>query len=282
MDYHDSDYRRDYDNNRPSRARSGYDREERGAFDRAGDEVKSWFGDDEAERRRRRDERRDPDTMHYRDDRNDNDRSRYSRNRVRNLDDDRSNRGGMSRDYYGRDDSSSRDMMSRDYYGRDQDYRGSGDNDGGYGGSDYGSGGRERSMGSNQSSYAATVARGYDQDGSNWNRNPNTDGYESHFGKGPKNDQRSKERNQERVSDMLHDDHDLDASDIDVSTDDSGEVTLSGTVSSRMDKRRAEDCAYRVRSVRHVQNNITISDNDGDNISARSSGGSRTRKSASA
>ena len=128
-------------------------------------------------------------------------------------------------------------------------------------------------MGSNQSSYAATVARGYDQDGSNWNRNPNTDGYGSHFGKGPKNDQRSKERNQERVSDMLHDDHDLDASDIDVSTDDSGEVTLSGTVSSRMDKRRAEDCAYRVRSVRHVQNNITISDNDGDNISARSSGG---------
>ncbi|MGB3723069.1 MAG: BON domain-containing protein [Pacificimonas sp.] len=136
-------------------------------------------------------------------------------------------------------------------------------------------------MGGYQSGYAAAVAGGYDQDGSNWNRNPNTDGYESHFGKGPKNDKRSKERNQERVSDMLHDDHDLDASEIDVSTDDNGEVTLSGTVGSRMDKRRAEDCAYRVRSVRHVQNNIAISDKDDDRSSSRSSGASATRTSAS-
>ena len=35
----------------------GYDYEERGFFDRAGDEVRSWFGDEEAERRRRYDER---------------------------------------------------------------------------------------------------------------------------------------------------------------------------------------------------------------------------------
>lgn len=32
--------------------------EERGFFERAGDEIKSWFGDEEAERRRRMDERR--------------------------------------------------------------------------------------------------------------------------------------------------------------------------------------------------------------------------------
>src|SRR5437763_10667042 len=32
-------------------------REERGFFERAGDEVASWFGDEEAERRRREDER---------------------------------------------------------------------------------------------------------------------------------------------------------------------------------------------------------------------------------
>src|SRR5437763_5635897 len=37
------------------RERSG--REERGFFERAGDEVASWFGDEEAERRRREDER---------------------------------------------------------------------------------------------------------------------------------------------------------------------------------------------------------------------------------
>ncbi|MBB5715979.1 DUF2171 domain-containing protein [Sphingomonas aerophila] len=37
----------------------GYDYEERGFLNRAGDEVRSWFGDDEAERRRERDARMD-------------------------------------------------------------------------------------------------------------------------------------------------------------------------------------------------------------------------------
>ncbi len=37
----------------------GYDYEERGFFQRAGDEVRSWFGDDEAERRREQDARYD-------------------------------------------------------------------------------------------------------------------------------------------------------------------------------------------------------------------------------
>jgi len=35
---------------------AGYDYEDRGFFDRAGDEVRSWFGDEEAERRREYDE----------------------------------------------------------------------------------------------------------------------------------------------------------------------------------------------------------------------------------
>ena len=35
----------------------GYDYDDRGFLDRAGDEVRSWFGDEEAERRRRYDER---------------------------------------------------------------------------------------------------------------------------------------------------------------------------------------------------------------------------------
>lgn len=35
----------------------GYEYDDRGFFDRAGDEVRSWFGDEEAERRRRWDER---------------------------------------------------------------------------------------------------------------------------------------------------------------------------------------------------------------------------------
>lgn len=45
-----------YDEPRDSRYRRDYD-DDRGFFDRAGDEVRSWFGDEEAERRRRMDER---------------------------------------------------------------------------------------------------------------------------------------------------------------------------------------------------------------------------------
>jgi osmotically-inducible protein OsmY len=49
---HEGEYREPY-------YRGGYGRgEERGFFERAGDEIKSWFGDDEAERRRRADEMR--------------------------------------------------------------------------------------------------------------------------------------------------------------------------------------------------------------------------------
>lgn len=50
------DYR--YERERGSRPYDDRERDERGLMDRAGDEVRSWFGDEEAERRRRRDERR--------------------------------------------------------------------------------------------------------------------------------------------------------------------------------------------------------------------------------
>lgn len=55
----DNDYRSDrYRDERGYRSSSqDYEADERGFFDRAGDEVRSWFGDDEAERRRRMDER---------------------------------------------------------------------------------------------------------------------------------------------------------------------------------------------------------------------------------
>ena len=62
-------YSGSYGNDRDDYGRSyrgdrGY-RDDRGAMDRAGDEIQSWFGDDDAERRRRMDERRDPDTNHF-------------------------------------------------------------------------------------------------------------------------------------------------------------------------------------------------------------------------
>jgi len=47
------------DRNRSWDRSSGRSRDERGFWDRAGDEVASWFGDDDAERRRREDRMRD-------------------------------------------------------------------------------------------------------------------------------------------------------------------------------------------------------------------------------
>ena len=119
--------------------REGYRGEERGFFERAGDEVRSWFGDDDAERR------------------------------------------------------------------RDRDMRESG----------------------------------------------------QHRGRGPKGYQRSDARILEDVNDRLTEDPHLDASEIDVRVE-NREVTLSGTVNSRFEKRHAEDITESVSGVTHVQNNLRI------------------------
>jgi osmotically-inducible protein OsmY len=78
-----------------------------------------------------------------------------------------------------------------------------------------------------------------------------------HRGRGPKNYTRSDDRIREDVNDRLGDDSWLDASEIDVQVS-SCEVTLTGTVNSREDKRRAEDVAEQVSGVKHVQNNLRI------------------------
>jgi len=78
-----------------------------------------------------------------------------------------------------------------------------------------------------------------------------------HRGRGPKNYTRSDERIREDVNDRLSDDAWLDASEIDVQVD-KCEVTLTGTVDSREDRRRAEDLAEQVSGVKHVQNNIRV------------------------
>lgn len=78
-----------------------------------------------------------------------------------------------------------------------------------------------------------------------------------HRGRGPKNYTRSDERIREDVNDRLSDDSWLDASDIEVVVKNC-EVTLTGLVHTREDKRRAEDLAERVGGVRHVQNNLRV------------------------
>jgi osmotically-inducible protein OsmY len=87
--------------------------------------------------------------------------------------------------------------------------------------------------------------------------NEGRSGQGEHRGRGPRGYKRSDERIREDVNDRLTDDPLLDASGIEVGVSD-GEVTLSGTVQRREDKRRAEDVAERVSGVAHVQNNLRV------------------------
>jgi osmotically-inducible protein OsmY len=82
-------------------------------------------------------------------------------------------------------------------------------------------------------------------------------GERGHRGRGPRNYRRSFERILEEVSQRLTDDAYIDASDIEVAVQNQ-EVTLSGTVATRFEKRLAEDIAAAVSGVLHVQNNLRV------------------------
>lgn len=103
---------------------------------------------------------------------------------------------------------------------------------------------------------------------------------EDHRGKGPRGYQRSDTRIHDDVNDRLSDDPRLDASDIDVSVA-GGEVTLNGHVSTKMDKRRAEDCADTVSGVRHVQNNLRVRESGTGGSGTGPFGGSSSGQSGS-
>lgn len=81
--------------------------------------------------------------------------------------------------------------------------------------------------------------------------------YRDYRGRGPKNYRRSDERLVEEVCERLMDDWRVDASGISVNVSDA-EVTLTGTVSSRDEKRRAGECAEDVAGVRNVFNQIRL------------------------
>jgi osmotically-inducible protein OsmY len=77
-------------------------------------------------------------------------------------------------------------------------------------------------------------------------------------GRGPRGYRRSDERIREDVCDCLTDDSQLDASNLEVTVKDC-EVTLSGNVNRREDKRRAEDLAEGISGVKDVRNNLRVS-----------------------
>jgi osmotically-inducible protein OsmY len=94
-------------------------------------------------------------------------------------------------------------------------------------------------------------------------RRRHMDQQREHRGRGPKNYRRSDERIKEDVNDRLSDDYYVDASDIEVAVSNT-EVTLTGTVNSRADKRRAEDIADSVSGVTNVENRLRVKGRYGD------------------
>jgi len=115
--------------------------------------------------------------------------------------------------------------------------------------------------------------RGYGQDRSWWDRATDEvsswmgdddaerrrrmDEVHDHSGRGPRGYTRSDDRIRDDVNDRLTEDWRVDASDIDVAVS-GGEVTLTGSVQSRDQKRRAEDVAESVSGAKHVQNNLRV------------------------
>ena len=216
-------------------------RHERPMTDRAGDEVRSWFGDDEAARRRRMD-----DVRHERNERVDRDWSDRAarsgerawdrtREAVRNWTDrDRDGRTGLS-EFADNDRASYYSGYSRPDYGNDY-WRGE---------RSYGDTARYATADPYPRTTSPYSSASYGWQGTNY------------AGRGPKGYQRTDDRIREEVCDRLTDDPRIDASDVEVQIK-AGEVTLSGSVRTRDEKRYTEDVVERIGGVREVNNHLRV------------------------
>ena len=144
------------------------------------------------------------------------------------------------------------------------DFGGRGYSSGGYGrdyeiessGAPYGSGGYGRDL-----DYGRRGALGYGGYGSMGGAEAGSSAYEMQEplfrGRGPRGYRRSDERIREDACDWLTEDPRIDASNMEVNVKE-GEVTLSGTVTSREDKRRAEDLVDQISGVKDVHNTLRV------------------------
>ena len=203
------------------------DRGRRGPVERAGDEVRSWFGDDEAAHRRRLDEAREDRDREW------NDRGRNSAERA-----------------WDRTRDTVRDATDRDHDGR-------------RGLSEWNDNDRPRAFG-DTSRYASAdpyspAGRQYytpaDRGAASARRDWDSPDY---TGMGPRGYRRSDARVFEDICDRLTVDPRVDASDVEVVVKD-GDVTLNGSVRSREEKRYAEDLVEHVMGVRDVSNHLKVS-----------------------
>jgi len=252
--------------------------DDRGVMDRASDEVRSWFGDDEAARRRERDSRREA--------REDYGRQDWARNR------------GFGRDYstdYDRDIGRGSQYGTERGYARGEDvgrssraYSSAGRTysepsrdidrpDWGWGGSE----GSQRSWSDRgRQGQSRTGEWGTPRDWESGDREDRmiTGGYSStllawsepgpYKGRGPKGYQRSDDRIREDVCDRLTRHGRIDATDIQIQVR-HGEVTLDGIVDTREAKRMAEDVAESVDGVRDVVNHLKTHRGDDPNVAGR-------------
>ncbi|AZQ69668.1 BON domain-containing protein [Silicimonas algicola] len=193
---------------------------------------------------------------------------------------------GRGRDYSGRVSSPGHsggyEVSRRQDPGyRDDDAdRGYSSSGGGYSGGGGGTmqGGGQGSRGYGSGAGGAYGGSGYASDFAGGGQ-PSSGERQNHRGRGPKGYKRSDDRIREDVNDRITDDGSLDASDISVEVSDQ-EVTLNGTVQTRWEKRRAEDCAESVSGVGHVQNNLRVkSSSDETTASQASSSSDGTKRS---
>lgn len=150
-----------------------------------------------------------------------------------------------------------------------------------YGGSQYGSeaGGdlyREREQGGAGGARFAAERVGYSGAGSISSQTGA--GLSGSFrGRGPKGYQRSDERIREEVCECLTDDPMVDASNIEVQVK-SGEITLTGTVNSRHEKRRAAEIIEDLSGVKDVHNNLRVASEQGMQGAQQTSGTQSTQQ----
>jgi osmotically-inducible protein OsmY len=245
---YDEDYRSD-----APRGERSFRHDDRGFIERAGDQVRSWFGDEEAERRRHMDD------------------ERRHRERLYGYGTGYRETGGPRREYGGNFDYGWASERDRSYgppiergwagerwerpdrwsgdYGRiEYDRSGAGwrmENVPGYQGWRTARPDVSRDAGESRGFYEDARGRVYQFDHVNY------------AGRGPKGYRRSDDRIREDVCDRLTDDGRIDASEIEVSVA-NGEVTLSGTVHSRGEKHDAEDMVANISGIRDVHNNLRV------------------------
>ncbi len=257
--------------------------EDRGFLERAGDEVRSWFGDEEASRRRTRDEREYGGERGWGE--RGGPRERWGEER-RGREDDWSRSWGYTEGERGRGGERAAGSAGAERWGGERGWgvprggeryaeRGQGGfgESAGYGGrggygeyygaAAYGAGAwrsPERYGGQGQGGWGHG---GSTQEREGWEAGRGAMGWSRRrrgqfAGRGPRGYQRSDERIHEDVCERMAQDPDLDAGDIEVRVS-NAEVTLTGSVQEREDKRRAEDIAEDVFGVKEVHNQIRVS-----------------------